>query len=611
MKIFRILLLLLLFVTISENILSADVDIIRRVKFKGNKELSDKELKANISFSPSTRMGRRFFKQNISYYSDIEYNKNVNELKHFYQSEGFLDVHFGEPYIKTKGKKNQRSITFYITENKPVVVDTVAFKFVHQNEELQNFTSDILEKRNNLLYSKGGVRFRDEYVLRDKENICNYLVNRGYPYSNAMSHILVDTINKKATIIWEIERGPLGYFGDISINGQNRTSEKIISKQIAFKQGDVYSRNKLDQTQQQIFQLGTFRVTTVKAQLSSEQPDSLPINIRVSESPRTATRFGIGYGLEDNFRGFIDYTILNFPTGVQRLNIYIKHSGTEPYRIESTLTQPAVFSPNSTLAFSPFIKKLKEPGYELLNYGTNLMLLQKFFKNVSGSLNPYYEQVVLDTTSIADLTLPVSAVLRNYSKSGLAVGVMYNSATPRFSPETGLSVALNTKINSVIIKGVYPFYKYIFEIKYYNRLNYNIVTASKIKIGSIIPTRKNNYIPVEERFFAGGSRSVRGWAHQQLGPLDSATIPIGGNSIIEISIEPRIKIKGPLSFVVFSDIGNVWMNYNQLNLMELRFSAGAGLRYSTPIGPIGIDFARPIFDKEKKWQFHLNIGNSF
>jgi outer membrane protein insertion porin family len=118
-------------------------------------------------------------------------------------------------------------------------------------------------------------------------------------------------------------------------------------------------------------------------------------------------------------------------------------------------------------------------------------------------------------------------------------------------------------------------------------------------------------VPVEERFFAGGSRSVRGWARQQLGPKDDENRPTGGFSTIEASLEPRISLFGPLSMVVFMDVGNVWQQTEDFSLNEIRLSAGGGLRYSTPIGPVGIDAARPVWDNNNQWQIHFNIGHAF
>ena len=584
---------------------------IRKITFKGNKQFSSSELKEKISFAQSTWVSQKLMKKKITYYSEGAYEMNVDELKYFYQTEGFLNMEVGEPVVKLKGKKKKVELTFHITENTPVIIDDVEFTLINQDETREEFsTSDLLTRRTTVS-AQEGTRFRDNAVMEDKEMISQHLVNRGYAYTDVTPRISVDTTENKASVSWEIRRGPLGYFGDVSITGTGRTLERIVRKQLAIKQGDIYSRSKLNKSQQQIYQLGTYRVATVKAQLSRELKDTIPVQITLRESPRTLTRVGVGYGREDQIRAYVDFTILNFPGGARRLHLFMKHSAIEPYRFEATMTQPAVFGPNSTLAISPFVKKVKEPSYELFNYGANLMLSQRFTQYISGSINPYYERVDLDTTSIYNRVTSGVVPIKNYSKSGVAVGLIFNNSRPQFDPAAGWSVALNMKKNTSLFNGKYPFFKYIFEVKNYQRINYSIVMASKVKIGSIISQEKNGMIPVEEKFFAGGSRSVRGWARQGLGPIGVDGIPTGGSSMMEISLEPRIKIYGPLSLVVFTDIGNVWENSNTFLLNELRMSAGAGLRFSTPIGPIGIDFARPIGDVDTKWQFHLNIGNSF
>jgi outer membrane protein insertion porin family len=116
---------------------------------------------------------------------------------------------------------------------------------------------------------------------------------------------------------------------------------------------------------------------------------------------------------------------------------------------------------------------------------------------------------------------------------------------------------------------------------------------------------------VEERFFAGGSHSVRGWSRSNLGPKDEFGVPVGGNSLLEGSLEFRFDVGRKMKFTLFTDCGNVWTNSFHYRLNDLHYAAGAGLKIKTPIGPAGIDFARPIFDSEDKWQFHFNIGHSF
>ncbi len=581
---------------------------IRKIRFTGNHNYSDKDLQNSISFSATTWLGKKLFKKKSSYYSPDAFKMNKSELIHFYQTEGFINVEIGEPEIKIRGRKKKVELKIPVIEKEAVFIDSVELNFLDNKPVPQLIAA---EKSGKLkLSAKQDEQFRDELIWEDRDLISHFLINRGYAYAIVIPEIKVDTALNKANITWEITSGPLGHFGEVTVTGNKRTPERLVHHQLAFKKGDVYSRDKLSKSQQQVYQLGTFRVASIKAQISKEQNDTIPVHIIISEAPATSTKIGLGYGREDQIRGFIDFQILNFTGGARRLNLYAKHSSIEPYRIEATLTQPAAFSPNSTLAFSPSVRKIIEPGYELLTYGANISVLQKISQNISSSVNWYYDKVILDTTSlthtIENYTLP-----KSYSKSGVALGVIYNDASPRFDPSKGWSVAFNTKINSVVFNGKYPFVKYLLEIKNYQRASSSIILASKIKMGSISSLKGVNIIPVEERFFAGGSRSVRGWARQKLGPTDASGIPLGGRSLLEASFEPRIKIIGPLSLILFLDAGNVWIDTNAFKLTDIHFSAGTGLRFATPIGPVGIDFARPVFDETNKWQFHINIGHAF
>ena len=348
---------------------------IRKVRFTGNSQYSDKELRNQISFTPTTWIGKIVFKKKASYYSHDAFEMNKQELIHFYQTQGFLNVEIGQPIIKTHGRKNKIELKIPVIEKDPVFIDSIGFDFMH-NEPFAALTTAEKSKKTGLTAIRGQ-QFRDELIWTDRDILSHFFINHGYPYAKVIPQIKVDSLEQKANILWEIDQGPLGRFGEITITGNKRTPDKTILRQIAFKSGEIYSREKLNRSQQQIYQLGTFRVASIRAQLSRQQNDTIPVNIVFTEAPATTTRVGLGYGREDKIRGFIDFQLLNFTGGARRLNIYLKHSALEPYRIEATFTQPGAFSPNSTLAFSPSVRKLKEPGYELLTYGANLSLLQK------------------------------------------------------------------------------------------------------------------------------------------------------------------------------------------------------------------------------------------
>lgn len=607
-KIFPYILILLLSVAFTSIVSAQAEPLVRKIKIKGNRKFSSGEIKEHLSVNASSWVGRKVLGQKASYYSKKSYEMNIQELEHFYRSEGYIHIKVEEAETKLNSRKTKIKLIFRVNEGEPVIIDKLNFQC--QDTIWDKELMDYSKQRRSKIESLPNKRFRDESIKHDQNIISQFLVDRGHAYARVEHEITADSTTNKANVNWVVDSGPLNHFGDITITGSERTPERLIRKQLDFEKGDIYSRKALNTSQSQIYQLGTFRIASIQAKFNDDQKDTIPVTIAITEAPQHSVKFGVGYGREDRFRAFVDYQLLNFTGGARRLHLFAKHSYIEPYRIEATLTQPAVFGPNSTISLSPGVRKTKEVGYELFAYGANIKLQQKFSSSFSASFNPYYEKIKLDTTSVAQIE-NLSLLRRSYSKSGVSVGLLFDDTSPKFNPSTGWSIAANTKANSTILSGTYPFIKYQAEIKRYQKLTYEMVLAIKLKGGMIHPVKGGKVIPVEERFFAGGSRSVRGWARQMLGPTDSTGRPTGGNSNVEISVEPRITIYGPLSMVVFFDAGNVWTEANEINLKELKYSVGSGLRYDTPIGPVGIDFARPVWDDIEKWQFHISIGHAF
>ena len=104
---------------------------------------------------------------------------------------------------------------------------------------------------------------------------------------------------------------------------------------------------------------------------------------------------------------------------------------------------------------------------------------------------------------------------------------------------------------------------------------------------------------------------MRGWARAELGPQADDGTPIGGYSLLEGSVALRFPIIGIVSGAMFSDFGNVWMESYSFKFDDLRYAAGLGIRVSTPIGPIRLDVARPVFDDETTGQIHISVGEAF
>lgn len=598
------------FVFLSISAVSQENAEIRKIKIRGNDAFDKGELLDKISFNKASWIGKTFFKQEPSYYSTDAWEMNKDQMKAFYQSEGYLHVKIEDPELEMHPRKHKVDLLIRIDEGKPVTVEEVAFSTTDGGNEDSILMDDAWQKEKKELETTEGERFRDQNISGDQDAIAFWFSSLGFAYVDVKPAISLSSDTMKAGVEWSIDKGPSSRFGDLTIEGLERTPEEAVRKQMTIAPGDVYSSRQLDQSQKQIYELGLFRIASLQAGLTNSETETIPLSLTIEEAPRWSTRFGVGYGREDKFRTFVDVGYLNFPGPTMRTNFYAKHSALEPYRFESKIVKPAILGPRSSLELRPSVRRRNEQGFESFVWGSDLSLHQNFSDYLAGSVSLYFERVDIDITSDFERSLR-DLNQSTYSKNGVSLGLMYYTANSRFDPTNGWSLGVNTQANSSLFDSSYPFIKFLFEIKRYQPVRSGFVLAMRMKAGSISPWGSGTVTPFEERFFAGGSQSVRGWPRQMLGPLDEDGVPIGGNSVFEGSVEPRIKIYDPVSMVFFLDYGNVWRDAYTYILDEIRFAAGTGVRVSTPIGPVGIDFARPVFRDKGKWQFHLNIGHAF
>jgi outer membrane protein insertion porin family len=168
--------------------------------------------------------------------------------------------------------------------------------------------------------------------------------------------------------------------------------------------------------------------------------------------------------------------------------------------------------------------------------------------------------------------------------------------------------------------GTYHFDEAQTEARFYVPFGPSVVFANRFQVGTLIAADPAD-MPFSERYFLGGSTSVRGWGRFQISPLDSNGFPIGGRSMMEWSSEVRFPIRGNISGVAFLDAGNVSLGSREFPLSGLRYAAGPGLRYLTPIGAIRADLGYQLnripglvingTPEHRFWRLHFSIGQSF
>jgi outer membrane protein insertion porin family len=144
----------------------------------------------------------------------------------------------------------------------------------------------------------------------------------------------------------------------------------------------------------------------------------------------------------------------------------------------------------------------------------------------------------------------------------------------------------------------------------YLPLDQGWTAAGRIRAGFIKP-RGDEASPIEDRFLLGGASSLRGWGRHQISPVNEEGRAIGGNSMLETNVELRFPIYDIFSGVAFFEAGNVWRNAFTWSLADLKYDVGTGLRVSTPVGPVRLDVAAPLFEKQARPMLFISIGHAF
>jgi outer membrane protein insertion porin family len=582
---------------------------VRGVVFKGNKTLSEDFLLERMALKEVSFLEKTFTKNEPFLYNRELVNLDLERLVAIYQSEGFLDIKARIEPLVLNDKKQTVKIIFDIDEGEPIVIDSLQLRTAVDSVDV-NLDSLANKVESDLLLTKDK-RFRDEDLHTDIGFIEDAFKNMGYAYAKADYDLHIDLEKSKTHIHYTVNPGPLTYIGETQIEGNKHLSEKFLQKQISYEEGELYDKSKLSKTRQNLYELQLFRVVSVLPDTDPKTRKSpIPVKIYLEEAPRFTKKFGAGYGTEDKFRAFVDLNMRGLLGGARRINLYLKHSALEPYSASLRWIQPQFFGKKSSIILNPFIMRNSEPGYDTRILGLNVPVTYNFNPRLTSTVTYYFEKVqqFLEPIEASEMKMKDDKFL--YDKSGLQLSTIFNNSAPMFSPTKGVNITAGYKFNGYVFGGDFSYQRVWADFRKYQEIG-SVVVAFRAMAGGIHSGDSTGFIPVEDRFYSGGSNSVRGWNRSELGPKRESSTPLGGKSIIEANLELRQHLFWRLSGVAFIDAGNVQRNSFEYKLNELAYAVGGGLRVETPIGPIRFDVGFPVWNEKRSPQFFISVGQAF
>jgi len=606
---------------------------IKQFKIDGVHRVSKEALREGLATQTGPWSNRILRWRQAPLFSTEEFERDLRRIIEFYQREGFFHAQIAAHQITANDEKQQVRLQVTIAENQPTrMIDyQLAGADLPRVEQLFQIVKSII---------KPGDRLRAGALRNAQLALATDLANHGFPFVSVEPRLQRDDSAKTAVVSFRINPGPAYVFGDVKVTGNTRISSRAVEDQLPFLRGEVFDQSKLIEGQQRVYRLELFQSVNIRALASDSNHSEIPIAVRVREAPARTLKFGVGYGTEDLFRGAIDFRRRNFLGGARRLDIEIKYSDIEPGRGQARIFQPHFFDAKTGLTVTPFyrreapklikndtlnspggrkIKKRRELIYSLRSFGGELTAQRQFALHTNAYLR-YRLEDVASTPGPAQATLDIPPT---YRKASWGLGMLYNNSQPLFAPTRGHYYSAQLDYSGKLsefyyFRTVFHYVKTIVEARRYREIAPQTVLAYRLKLGSLeVLDDPSNIAPLEERFYAGGGSSVRGWQRSELGPR------AGGRSLLEGSIEARFKIFPSarsnlirsLGAALFLDFGNVWPTALTYKIEKIRSALGAGLRYDTPIGPIRLDAARKTYFnpavEPRRWEYYLSVGQAF
>ncbi|MFQ5799107.1 MAG: outer membrane protein assembly factor, partial [Bacteroidota bacterium] len=663
---------------------------VKEVEFEGNKTFDDGLLAGLLQNKESPGWFPKFLYKKISrklgsppeLYNPAVLQVDLARLRQFYWDNGFVNARVTTSAALDTSSRSIK-LTFLIEENRRSLIDSVGYIGI------ENVADDVRSK----IYRDSFIKLKDSYsqdnVDREILRILNVLHDNGYPeahFVREQSSVLHSLRTNNLGLIIAFHQGRQFTFGDIALRVEAKErpdmEDRIMLRFLEYQPGEAYSQRKKLDSERNLNRLGLFEAARIETNIPSEEDTSTSIATAVVVRPKdkhelnpeiaileenNAFNIGLGIGYTNlNFFGearrFI--TALRFRVqeigNVNLIRVFGRTGLNDPTvvgraELSIQLTQPYVFSRKLSGLWNFSLIADKQKPFVLTTIRNRIGFGYEFNRTTSGFVDWNLERIELDAiedTSQTRIIRERPEEERPQFNSVVSFTLQRDRTDDIFSPSHGYSWTVSVEEAGVLpaiaeqLGSKIPFsqfYKLTLFGRYFadlTRDRYTIL-AAKAKFGFVKKyfirstseaENRDLPVPLNRRFFAGGSGSLRGWRTRELGAV--ADPQLGGNALFELSVETRTNFTRGLGrlwviefdniwAVLFADIGNVWPDIKKVRLSEVAVTAGFGFRYDAIFGPFRVDLGFQLYDprgrewiyQRKFWKdattLHFGIGHAF
>lgn len=572
------------------------------LNISGNDHVSSDELKETMS--TKERPWYAPWRSRPPFDPDV-FSRDLERLVRLYQDEGYYETQVSYD-LEIDSSEGLVTANLHIDEGKPIRVTELSVNILDAPQlkpELKGFLAK--------LPLREGAVFAVDAYQQSENALKKFFYDKHRARVQVTRKAQVILAQHEARVFYDITVGPETTFGMTTVEGLKDVDKQVILRELTYRPGELFSGTALEKSEKNLRQLNLFSLITIAPQLAGGDPTVVPIKITVKEKPPRQIKIGVGYETEEGVRGQIQWQHNNWLGDARKLQVGAKVSQISR-EFSVNFLQPHFFGADNRflLTFGPL--QLTEPSYTQTGIRLRPRIERKFSDQITGNLT--YR---LEYDRLSDVSTATAQSLKEFVRkgwlSGLSAGFLWNTSDDPLNPTRGWVLSFSGEQVGGFLGGKFDFFKLQGEAKKYFPLTDKFTLATRLKIGFSKPFGSSDDVPLFERFYAGGATSVRGYARDRLGPKSASDDPIGGLSLVEGSVELRRQFTDEIGGALFLDFGQVSVHSFDPPVNNLKFGAGVGVRYKTPIAPLRVDLGFPFSPpkNDRSWQIYFSIGQTF
>ncbi len=536
-----------------------------------------------------------------------------DSLMDFYRSQGFLDVQIANPVPRLRG--DRADVLLVVQEGARYRFGKVETTHLPPAEPVPRYSwfrrkfarMSLLTPRQQLdrdLAELSSGPYTPDTAKAMANKVQDYLKKRGY-YRAEVNVVTRRGANAVADVELAAHPGAIWQFGAVTVKGTDRLKPQYLRNRFGVLRGQSYSSQKLDEVFSEQMRTGLFR--TLRTKLTPEEDGTLRIDLEVTEAKAREVGFSVGFSTFDGPLFGVEARDRDFLGTGRPIAIRLDYSA-RSFTGELVWEDPHWFETDFKLRLRVAATSRDLDSYTKGEIGFFAEVTRKLTKEIEVGIFSAARKVEISALKVS----PAEAGLLSYFVSSLGVTAGIDLRNSPILPARGFAASVAADITSPGLGSDINLFRISGRGSYFVPLGKSTL-AFGARAGALVPLGggTRSAIPIDERFFNGGSTSVRSFAERRLGPRDLLTGGfVGGLSYTSFNAEYIFPIRGDLRGAVFYDAGSLSRG---LGFGSMRQGIGAGIRYNLPIGPLRVDYGinpsrRP---GESIGALHIAFGMAF